>query len=135
MNLPGLAPSIVGADPRPAALRTLLALAVVFIMLATTGWTAVHRPDAGTSLRAAALASWATARIDGRPLPPADAPVRTVARFFAGLDGSQRARLAEGYPWSSATSTGRPQPCATGPTCAAWNRPSGWRTPAAGTSA
>lgn len=98
MNLPGLAPSIVGADPRPAALRTLLALAVVFIMLATTGWTAVHRPDAGTSLRAAALASWATARIDGRPLPPADAPVRTVARFFAGLDGSQRARLAEGYP-------------------------------------
>ncbi|MER7465299.1 alpha/beta hydrolase [Streptomyces sp. NPDC097981] len=67
-------------------------------MLATTGWTAVHRPDAGTSLRAAALSAWATARIDGRPVPPADAPVRTVARFFAGLDGSQRAQLAEGYP-------------------------------------
>ncbi|MYT25180.1 hypothetical protein GTW69_33750, partial [Streptomyces sp. SID7760] len=97
--MPGLAPSTaLGADPRPAVLRTLLALAVVFIMLATTGWTAVHRPDAGTTLRTAALASWASARINGRPLPAADAPARTVARFFAGLDGAQRARLAEGYP-------------------------------------
>ncbi|MCJ1677501.1 alpha/beta hydrolase [Streptomyces sp. APSN-46.1] len=67
-------------------------------MLATTGWTAVHRPEAGAAPRAAALAAWAAARIDGRPLPSADAPVRTVARFFAGLDGVQRARLADGYP-------------------------------------
>ncbi|MFJ4778980.1 alpha/beta hydrolase [Streptomyces sp. NPDC088762] len=67
-------------------------------MLAITGWTAVHRPEGGTPLRATALAAWAQARIDGRPVPPADAPVRTVARFFAGLDGAQRARLADGYP-------------------------------------
>ncbi|MBT2478318.1 hypothetical protein J7E94_08600 [Streptomyces sp. ISL-94] len=67
-------------------------------MLAITGWTAVHRPEGGTPLRAAALSAWAQARIDGRPVPPADAPVRTVARFFAGLDGAQRARLADGYP-------------------------------------
>ncbi|MEV0415714.1 alpha/beta hydrolase [Streptomyces sp. NPDC050448] len=79
-------------------------------MLATTGWTAVHRPDAGTSLRAAALASWSTARIDGRPVPPADAPVRTVARFFADLDGSQRARLAEGYPLAVGNLDGVPAP-------------------------
>lgn len=99
MNLPGLAHSTApGADQRPAALRALLALAVVFVMLATTGWTAVHRPEAGTPLRAAALAAWAQARIDGRPVPAADAPARTVARFFAGLDGAQRARLADGYP-------------------------------------
>lgn len=99
MNLPGLAHTTVpGADPRPAALRALLALAVVFIMLATTGWTAVHRPEAGTPLRAAALDAWSRARLDGHPVPPADAPVRTVARFFAGLDGAQRARLADGYP-------------------------------------
>ncbi len=99
MNLPGLAHTTVpGADPRPAGLRTLLALAVVFIMLATTGWTAVHRPEGGTPLRAAALDAWSKARLDGRPVPPADAPVRTVARFFAGLDGAQRARLADGYP-------------------------------------
>ncbi|MEV6957174.1 alpha/beta hydrolase [Streptomyces sp. NPDC051183] len=67
-------------------------------MLATTGWTAVHRPEAGVSARAAALASWAGARFEGRPLPAADAPARTIARFFTGLDGAQRARLAEGYP-------------------------------------
>lgn len=99
MNLPGFAhPTAPGADPRPAALRTLLALAVVFVMLATTGWTAVHRPEGGTPLRATALAAWAKARIDGRPVPDADAPVRTVARFFASLDGAQQARLADGYP-------------------------------------
>ncbi|MFB7170334.1 alpha/beta hydrolase [Streptomyces sp. NPDC056254] len=97
--MPGLAhPTAPGADPRPAALRTLLALAVVFIMLATTGWTAVHRPQGGTPLRAAALDAWSKALLNGRPVPPADAPVRTVARFFAGLDGAQRARLADGYP-------------------------------------
>ncbi|MFF4320136.1 alpha/beta hydrolase [Streptomyces sp. NPDC001568] len=67
-------------------------------MLATTGWTAVHRPEAGTPARAAALAAWAVARIDGRSVPPVDAPVRTVARFFAGLDGAQRTRLVTGYP-------------------------------------
>ncbi|MEU9302814.1 alpha/beta hydrolase [Streptomyces sp. NPDC048269] len=67
-------------------------------MLATTGWTAVHRPENGTPMRAAALAAWASARIDGRPVPSADAPARTVARFFRGLDGAQRARLADGYP-------------------------------------
>ncbi|WP_416237692.1 alpha/beta hydrolase [Streptomyces sp. NBC_00162] len=71
---------------------------MVFVMLATTGWTAVHRPEGGTPLRAAALAAWAQARIGGRPVPPADAPARTVARFFDGLDGAQRARLADGYP-------------------------------------
>ncbi|WP_323188275.1 alpha/beta hydrolase [Streptomyces sp. NBC_00249] len=67
-------------------------------MLATTGWTAVHRPEGGVAARAAALAAWASARIDGRPVPPADAPVRTVERFFADLDGHQRSRLADGFP-------------------------------------
>ncbi|MEU8459887.1 alpha/beta hydrolase [Streptomyces sp. NPDC029003] len=76
----------------------LLALAVVFLMLATTGWTAVHRPETPAAPRALALAAWAVARIDGRPVPAADAPVRTVSRFFAGLDAAQRSRLADGYP-------------------------------------
>ncbi|WP_436844136.1 alpha/beta hydrolase [Streptomyces subrutilus] len=97
--MPGPAlPTAPVTDPRPAALRTLLALAVVFVMLATTGWTAVHRPKDGSPLRAAALSAWSQARIGGRPVPPADAPARTVARFFDGLDGAQRARLADGYP-------------------------------------
>ncbi|MEU6862926.1 alpha/beta hydrolase [Streptomyces sp. NPDC046876] len=77
-------------------------------MLATTGWTAVHRPDAGTSLRAAALAAWSTARIDGRSLPPADAPARTVARFFADLDATGRARLAETHPFVVGNLDGAP---------------------------
>ncbi|MFF4645497.1 alpha/beta hydrolase [Streptomyces sp. NPDC001389] len=76
----------------------LLALGVVFLMLATTGWTAVHRPETAVPARAAALAAWATARIDGRPVPAADAPVRTVARFFADLDTTRRNHLADGYP-------------------------------------
>ncbi|MEV7724038.1 alpha/beta hydrolase [Streptomyces sp. NPDC087917] len=67
-------------------------------MLATTGWTAVHRPEAAAPPRVAALAAWAAARIDGRAVPLADAPARTVARFFSSLDGAQRTRLAEGYP-------------------------------------
>ncbi|MEV7523355.1 alpha/beta hydrolase [Streptomyces sp. NPDC091371] len=71
---------------------------MVFVLLATTGWTAVHRPEGGTPLRAAALAAWASARIDGRPVPAADADASTVAHFFAGLDGVQRTRLAEAYP-------------------------------------
>ncbi|MBT2452413.1 hypothetical protein J7F03_36245 [Streptomyces sp. ISL-43] len=67
-------------------------------MLATTGWTSVYRPEGGVSPREAALASWAQARFGGRALPAADAPARTVARFFASLDGAQRARLAEAHP-------------------------------------
>lgn len=99
MNLPGhLALPHPDAPSRLTALRTLLALAVVFVMLATTGWTAVHRPEAAAPPRVAALAAWAAARIDGRAVPLADAPARTVARFFSSLDGAQRTRLAEGYP-------------------------------------
>ncbi|MGW5850609.1 alpha/beta hydrolase [Streptomyces sp. NPDC055254] len=83
---------------------------MVFVMLATTGWTAVHRPEGGTPLRTAALAAWAAARIDGRPVPAADAPARTVARFFTGLDGAQRARLADGYPLVVGNLDGVPAP-------------------------
>ncbi|MFD7625287.1 alpha/beta hydrolase [Streptomyces sp. NPDC059851] len=77
-------------------------------MLATTGWTSVHRPDAGTTLRAAALTAWSTARIDGRPVPPADAPVRTVTRFFADIDAGQRARLADAHPFVVGNLDGAP---------------------------
>lgn len=98
MKLPGSVHHTAGATAPPAALRTLLALAVVLVMLVITGWTSVHRPEAGISPRTAALSAWALARIDGRALPAADAPAAAVSRFFAGLDGAQRARLADGYP-------------------------------------
>ncbi|MEV7418299.1 alpha/beta hydrolase [Streptomyces sp. NPDC089919] len=80
------------------ALRALLALAVVFVMLATTGWTTLHRPDDEPSARAAALALWATATIDGRRLPAADAPAAGIGRFFGSLTGPQRNLLADRYP-------------------------------------
>ncbi|MDJ0383919.1 alpha/beta hydrolase [Streptomyces sp. G-G2] len=71
---------------------------VVFVMLATTGWTAVHRPQQNVSARHVALAAWAGARVGGISVPPADAPIRSVARFFSDLDTAQRARLADTYP-------------------------------------
>ncbi|MFJ3924196.1 alpha/beta hydrolase [Streptomyces sp. NPDC090022] len=67
-------------------------------MLATTGWTAVHRPDEEVSPRVPALAAWAADRPGGRALPPADSPVRTVARFFAGLGETEQAYLADTHP-------------------------------------
>ncbi|QES52610.1 hypothetical protein DEJ50_23285 [Streptomyces venezuelae] len=83
---------------------------MVFVMLAITGWTSVYRPEAGVSPRATALTEWAGARADGRPVPPADAPVRTVARFFASLDGAQQARLADRYPLVVGNLNGAPAP-------------------------
>lgn len=99
MNLSGLhGPASPATSSSPGALHAWLALAVVFVMLATTGWTAVHRPEENVSARRVALASWSGARIGGRPVPSADAPIRTVARFFSELDGPERDRLADTYP-------------------------------------
>ncbi|MGW1224667.1 alpha/beta hydrolase [Streptomyces sp. NPDC001478] len=85
------------SSPTLTAWRALLAVAVVFVMLATTGWTAVrHHPT--SEPRAAALASWAKGSMAGRPLPPPDAPASTLARFFAALTEAQRADLAHTYP-------------------------------------
>ncbi|WSK25570.1 alpha/beta hydrolase [Streptomyces sp. NBC_01298] len=97
--MPGPAHALSADAPaRPAALRALLALTVVFLMLATTGWTAVYRTADDPSPRQAALASWAHAHFEGRALPAADAPAPVVARFFRSFDGAQRARLTEGHP-------------------------------------
>ncbi|WP_424215567.1 alpha/beta hydrolase [Streptomyces sp. BI20] len=92
-------PGPAHAEPRrPAAVRVLLALAVVFVLLTTTGWTAVHRPMPEPSPRAAALAAWASARIDGRPVPAAGAPARVVSEFFARLSPAARTRLTDTHP-------------------------------------
>ncbi|MDV9187927.1 alpha/beta hydrolase [Streptomyces sp. SR27] len=85
-------------SPSLAVVRALLALAVVFVLLSTTGWTTIrHRPVPGPS-REAALTAWARDRIDHRPLPGPDSPARTVAGFFAGLGHARGARLAERHP-------------------------------------
>ncbi|MFF7153303.1 alpha/beta hydrolase [Streptomyces sp. NPDC008139] len=79
------------------SIRALLALSVVFIMLATTGWTAL-RPGGAGDPRAAALSSWRHGTIASHKLPDPDSGARTIARFFASLTGGQRLALTERYP-------------------------------------
>ncbi|MBD0707993.1 MULTISPECIES: alpha/beta hydrolase [unclassified Streptomyces] len=87
------------APPVLVAVRALTALAVVFVLLATTGWTTIrHRPVPGPS-REAALAAWARDRIDHRPLPSPDAPAPAVAAFFARLGHARGVGLAERHPF------------------------------------
>ncbi|MCX5396764.1 alpha/beta hydrolase [Streptomyces sp. NBC_00102] len=84
-------------SPTLTAWRALLAIAVVFVMMATTGWTAVrHQPSDEPRVRA--LAAWAHARAGGRPVPSLDAPATAIARFFASLSAAQRLSLADQYP-------------------------------------
>ncbi|MEU5716524.1 alpha/beta hydrolase [Streptomyces sp. NPDC020403] len=85
------------SSPTLTAWRAVLAIAVVFVMLATTGWTAVrHQHSAGP--REAALASWAKDRIAGHALPDADAPAARLAHFFATLTAGQQVALTDKYP-------------------------------------
>ncbi|WP_229322832.1 alpha/beta hydrolase [Streptomyces sp. UNOC14_S4] len=78
--------------------RALLALAVVFVMLATTGWTAVRSHKASGDARAASLSAWMHGSIAGRALPDPAAAPGTLARFFGTLTGAQRDLLAARYP-------------------------------------
>ncbi|SEN29114.1 alpha/beta hydrolase [Actinacidiphila rubida] len=81
----------------PTSVRALLALAVVFVMLGTTGWTAV-RPHTVSGARAAALTSWMHGTIGHHRLPSPNAAPATIARFFASLTATQRLALARRYP-------------------------------------
>ncbi|WP_405661383.1 alpha/beta hydrolase [Streptomyces sp. NBC_00079] len=87
--------------------RALLALAVVFVMLATTGWTALHSHRAATPLQAS-LSSWEHGRIHGRHLPDPDAAPARLARFFTSLTAQERARLAHRYPLAVGNMNGAP---------------------------
>ncbi|CAL9536936.1 hypothetical protein SUDANB6_04174 [Streptomyces sp. enrichment culture] len=100
-------PHLFDASPQPNLWRALLALAVVFVMLATTGWTALRTPRETAPL-AASVGAWEHGRIDGRRLPDAqDAPAR-LARFFASLTEGQRASLARRYPLAVGNMNGAP---------------------------
>lgn len=85
-------------SPTLNAWRALLALAVVFVLLATTGWTAIRHHKGDSDLRTASLAAWARGGIDGFELPEAGAAPDRLAHFFAGLTASQRTRLVDRYP-------------------------------------
>ncbi|MCF3964195.1 alpha/beta hydrolase [Streptomyces fuscigenes] len=78
--------------------RMLLALAVVFVMLATTGWTALQRGQGTAEPLQAALASWRKGSVGNRQLPSPRSSPRRLAAFFGSLASREQTRLAERYP-------------------------------------
>ncbi|MFI6486087.1 alpha/beta hydrolase [Streptomyces sp. NPDC050564] len=96
-------------DPSPqlSVWRALLALAVVFVMLATGGWTALNSHRAATPLQASRSA-WEHGSLAGHRLPDVDSTPGRLARFFATLDAHQRSRLAHRYPLAVGNMNGAP---------------------------
>lgn len=94
-------------SPQLNVWRALLALAVVFVMLATTGWTALRHQRHPAPLQAS-IDAWEKGRIAGHRLPdPESAPAR-LARFFASLTEGQRAHLAHRYSLAVGNMNGAP---------------------------
>ncbi|MFH9005102.1 alpha/beta hydrolase [Streptomyces afghaniensis] len=87
--------------------RALLALAVVFVMLATTGWTALRNQRGDTPLRAS-LSAWEHGRIGGHRLPDPQSQPTKLARFFASLTERDRATLVREYPLAVGNMNGAP---------------------------
>jgi hypothetical protein len=80
------------------SLRALLAMSVVFVMLATTGWTAMRSYTSAPDARTAAISAWLHGSVGGRRLPNPAAGSNVIAHFLAGLTPVQRERLAIRYP-------------------------------------
>ncbi|MER6132009.1 alpha/beta hydrolase [Streptomyces sp. NPDC001815] len=97
------------STPQLNVWRMLLALAVVFVMLGTTGWTAVRNHRGAPTPLSASLSAWERGHIGGRELPDLDetTPAR-LTQFFASLDAHQRARLAARYPLAVGNMNGAP---------------------------
>ncbi len=94
-------------SPQLNVWRALLALAVVFVMLATTGWTALRHQRHPAPLQAS-LAAWEDGRVAGKRLPDPQSQPTRLARFFASLTDAQRIRLAERYPLAVGNMSGAP---------------------------
>ena len=94
-------------SPQLNVWRALLALAVVFVMLATTGWTALRHHRETTALQTS-LSAWEHGHINGQQLPDADASPAALTRFFASLTAEQRGRLARRYPLAVGNMNGAP---------------------------
>ncbi|MCS0601317.1 alpha/beta hydrolase family protein [Streptomyces sp. LP11] len=95
------------SSPQLNVWRALLALAVVFVMLATTGWTALRSHREPSALQAS-LAKWEHGRLHGLPLPDPEAGPARLARFFAALGHQDRDRLAHRYPLAVGNMNGAP---------------------------
>lgn len=87
--------------------RTLLALAVVFVMLATTGWTAMrsHRP---LSALQTSISKWESGRLHGHHLPDPDGSADRLAGFYASLTAKESDRLAHRYSLAVGNMNGAP---------------------------
>ncbi|MFF3320449.1 alpha/beta hydrolase [Streptomyces sp. NPDC003035] len=96
------------SSPTLTAWRMLLALAVVFVLLATTGWTTIRHQRGPGESREAAFASWLHGRIGHRDLPDPAAPARTIAAFFASIGPAQGAFLADAHPFVVGNLNGAP---------------------------
>ncbi|MFI8169194.1 alpha/beta hydrolase [Streptomyces sp. NPDC085931] len=94
-------------SPQLNVWRALLALAVVFVMLATTGWTALRNQRGDTPLQAS-LSAWEDGRIAGRRLPDPRSEPAKLARFFASLGERDRARLVRKYALAVGNMNGAP---------------------------
>ncbi|MFF3306707.1 alpha/beta hydrolase [Streptomyces sp. NPDC002952] len=96
-------------DPSPQlnVWRALLALAVVFVMLATTGWTALNSHRGASPLQAS-LSKWEHGRLAGQRLPAPDSAPDRLTHFFASLDAQQRSRLVHRYPLAVGNMNGAP---------------------------
>jgi pimeloyl-ACP methyl ester carboxylesterase len=87
--------------------RALLALAVVFVMLATTGWTALRHSRTTTPLQAS-ISAWEHGSVAGLPLPAPDSSPTRLHRFFASLSDQQRGGLARRYALAVGNMNGAP---------------------------
>ena len=94
-------------SPQLGVGRALLALTVVFLMLATTGWTAV-RHQRGTSALKASLSAWEHGRTEGHALPDPDSAPGRLARFFTSLTATQRTELVHDYALAVGNMNGAP---------------------------
>ncbi|GHD98357.1 alpha/beta hydrolase [Streptomyces alanosinicus] len=94
-------------SPQLNVWRALLALAVVFVMLATTGWTALRTHRESTELQAS-LDKWRHGSIHGLHLPDPEAAPARLGRFFASLGPEDQSRLAHRYPLAVGNMNGAP---------------------------
>ncbi|CCK30354.1 secreted protein [Streptomyces davaonensis JCM 4913] len=94
-------------SPQLNVWRALLALAVVFVMLATTGWTALRNQRTTPPLQAS-LAEWEHGRIAGHRLPSPDSEPALLSRFFGTLTADQSSRLVRRYPLAVGNMNGAP---------------------------
>ncbi|MEU7425242.1 alpha/beta hydrolase [Streptomyces sp. NPDC040750] len=94
-------------SPQLNVWRALLALAVVFVMLATTGWTALRSHPESSALRAS-LAKWEQGSLHGLRLPDPTTDPASLTRFYASLTPRDRDRLAHRYALAVGNMNGAP---------------------------